>query len=81
MIITKEFIGEYAEHLRMEEKSKNTIDKYVRDIKAFYAFIVENPISKEFALDYKEYLLEKNYAVRSINSIIASMNSFFAFVG
>ncbi len=81
IIITKRLIEEYAEYLRMEEKSKNTIDKYVRDIKVLYAFIGEKPVSKELALDYKEHLLEANYAVSSINSIIASMNSFFIFIG
>lgn len=81
IIITQKLIEEYAEYLRMEEKSKNTIDKYVRDIKALYVFIGEKPVSKELALDYKEHLLEANYAVSSINSIIASMNSFFIFVG
>ena len=81
IIITKRLIEEYAEYLRMEEKSKNTIDKYVRDIKALYVFIGEKPVSKELALDYKEHLLEANYAVSSINSIIASMNSFFIFIG
>ena len=81
IIITKKLIEEYAEYLRMEEKSKNTIDKYVRDIKALYVFIGEKPVSKELALDYKEHLLEANYAVSSINSIIASMNSFFIFIG
>ena len=81
IIITQKLIEEYAEYLRMEEKSKNTIDKYVRDIKALYVFIGEKPVSKELALDYKEHLLEANYAVSSINSIIASMNSFFIFIG
>ena len=81
IIITQKLIEEYAEYLRMEEKSKNTIDKYVRDIKALYVFIGEKPVSKELALDYKEHLLEANYAGSSINSIIASMNSFFIFIG
>ena len=71
----------FRKYLQISEKSRNTIDKYIRDVKAFGVFIQGEPVSKELAIAFKEKLLGDSYAVRSINSIIASLNSFFAFAG
>ena len=80
-IITEKDIREFEEYLRLEEKSRNTIDKYIRDVTAFWAFIGMKNVTKEIAIKYKEKLLSDNYAVSSINSMIASINSFMEFVG
>ena len=81
LIITKESIDEFRNYLRLEEKSENTIEKYMRDIKAFWQYAGTQVITKELAIEYKENLLSDEYAVRSVNSMIASINSFFTFVG
>ena len=81
LIITKERIDEFRNYLRFEEKSENTIEKYMRDIKAFWQYAGTQVITKELAIAYKENLLSDEYAVRSINSMIASINSFFIFAG
>ena len=80
LIITKERIDEFRNYLRLEEKSENTIEKYMRDIKAFWQYAGTQVITKELAIAYKENLLSNEYAVRSVNSMIASLNSFFTFV-
>lgn len=38
-VITEELIAEYKSYLYKEEKSRNTVSKYIRDIRAFSAFI------------------------------------------
>ena len=81
LIITKERIDEFRNYLRLEEKSENTIEKYMRDIKAFWQYAGTQVITKELAIAYKENLLSNEYAVRSVNSMIASLNSFFTFAG
>ncbi len=81
LIITKEKIDEFKNYLRLEEKSENTIEKYLRDINAFWKYVCEQTVTKELAIKYKEHLLSDEYAVRSINSMIASLNSFFTFAG
>ena len=81
LIITKENIDEFKNYLRLEEKSDNTIEKYLRDIKAFRQYVGTQSVTKEMAIAYKENLLSNEYAVRSVNSMIASLNSFFTFVG
>ena len=81
IIIDETMVEMFKEHLRLEEKSENTIEKYIRDVKAFSSYVNGRTVSKEITIEYKQALLEKGYAVRSINSMIASLNSFFLFIG
>lgn len=78
--VTAKAIAEFKEHLILEERSKITIEKYIRDVKAFSAYTQNAAITKETVIAYKKHLQE-NYAVRSVNSMIASINSLFAFLG
>lgn len=47
LIITKERIDEFKKHLHLEEKSENTIEKYMRDIKTFWQFVGTQVVTKE----------------------------------
>ena len=78
--ITAKAIAEFKEHLILEERSEITIEKYIRDVKAFAKYTQNSAITKETVIAYKKYLQE-NYAVRSVNSMLASINSLFAFLG
>ena len=80
--ITEKMVSAYVQHLKKEEKSEATLEKYVRDVKGYLIYAGKfGGASKETAIEYKQLLIEKGYAVRSINSIIASLNSFFIFIG
>lgn len=79
-VIAAKMIAEFEEHLILEERSVATIQKYIRDVKAFMAYAQNSAISKEIVIAYKKYLQE-NYAVRSVNSMLASINSFFSLFG
>ncbi len=79
--LTADLIYQFKEHLVLEERSENTIEKYIRDIKAFIAYSNGGEITKEFAIAYKNKLKASDYAVRSINSMLASINSLFDFLG
>ena len=79
--LTDRSINEFNSYLKVEEKSENTIEKYIRDVRCFLNFLNGQDVSKEIVIAYKESLLKENYAVRSINSMLASLNSFFAFLG
>lgn len=79
--ITIDLIESYSKHLILEEKSKLTIEKYLRDIKSFKMFIKEEEVTKESVIEYKHKLINDHYALRSINSMLASINSFFDFTG
>jgi site-specific recombinase XerD len=80
-IITEKQIAAFAAHLKNEEKSENTVEKYIRDVRAFAAYVGESDITKETVIAYKNKLLSDNYAARSVNSMIASINGLFVFLG
>lgn len=80
-ILTSNQIAAFAVYLKSEEKSENTIEKYIRDVRAFTTYMGNAEITKEAVIAYKNMLLSEGYACRSINSMIASINSLFAFLG
>lgn len=76
--ITQDLIENFKNHLIDEEKASATLEKYVRDIKAFFVWVSGLEISKRTVLDYKEYLIG-NFAPASVNSVLSSLNAFFQF--
>ena len=73
-------IQNYARKLFEDEKSKATIEKYVRDINAFYDFLPEEKeVDKVNVIRYKLWL-EDRYKVTSINSMLIALNGFFSFM-
>lgn len=79
-ILTSEAIQNFKKYLREEEKSENTIEKYMRDVWVFTTYMNGAEITKESVIAYKSNLISENYAVRSINSMLASLNSLFSFL-
>lgn len=78
--ITAKAIAEFRKYLISEEKSEITVEKYIRDVKAFAAYAKNNAVTKETVIAYKKHL-QKTYAVRSVNSMLASINGLFVFLG
>ncbi len=76
--ITDDLIKKYRTNLIEEEKSPATLEKYIRDITAFAAWVGDRELNKTTVLEYKEHL-GKTYAPASINSVISSLNSFFSY--
>lgn len=80
-VLTEEMIEEYGKMLSLEEYSTATIEKYLRDIRAFYRFLPEpKQLSKEKTIAYKQKV-EKSYAVRSANSMLVGVNRFLKYIG
>ncbi len=77
-LITLKEIDAFKENLILEEMSDATVEKYVRDVKMFAAYVSGEAINKEIVIAYKKNLQEK-YAVRSVNSMLAGINQFFEF--
>ena len=76
-IITGERITEYKEILVREEKRKQTIEKYVRDIGKLKIFLDGRELTKELLIRYKEHLENcGEYTPASINSFLSVANSF-----
>ena len=79
-ILDPKKMQEFEFHLRNEERSAATIEKYMRDVRFFASFVCDAEIDKQMVLDYKSKLGE-SYAVASANSMIAAMNCFLRFCG
>lgn len=79
-IITNSMIGDFEYYLRADEKSENTIEKYLRDLRAFTLFVGVREISKTVVMEFKASLVT-NYEVTSANSMIAAVNAFLRFMG
>lgn len=79
-ILTQKMIVDFSSYLKNEEKSKNTVEKYLRDVRAFAEYQNGAEVTKKAVIAYKSNLFSKNYAVRSINSMLASINSLFSFL-
>ena len=77
--ITIQTIKSFQTYLTEDEKSLATVQKYLRDVTAFYQWLNERELTKSAIIEYKEVLCQ-SYAPTSVNSILASLNSFFDFL-
>lgn len=81
-IITEKMLKGYAGHLKNEEKSKATIDKYLCDLKKLMRYAAGKEIDKGLLIAYKKKLLEEeHYKISSINSFLVAANRFCEYMG
>ncbi|MDR1321112.1 MAG: tyrosine-type recombinase/integrase [Gracilibacteraceae bacterium] len=92
MTTLEERIQAYLAYLRDEEKSRNTLSKYERDLRRFIGFLtaagggepdktgVPAGLTKEILRAYKDELCQ-SYAAVSVNSMLAAVNGFLSFLG
>ena len=78
--ITNSAIKAFEKHLKDDEKSENTVAKYLHDLYYFLNFTQGKPIDRAIMLEYKA-LLGEQYALTSANSMIAAVNAFLRFMG
>lgn len=66
----------FQSRLLEDEKSEATLQKYMRDVRAFFNYVGEGgTVAKEIVVRYKQHLIQK-YAVVSANSMLAAVNRF-----
>ena len=77
--ITDETVNKFRLYLYEEEKSENTIEKYMRDIRFFREWLGTRRADKTAVLEYKKELCGR-YAPKSVNSVLSSLNALFAYM-
>ena len=78
--MTNEQVRAFEIHLRMEERSESTIEKYTGAVIAFYAFLPdEKTVTREQLLAWKNQLCA-TLAASTVNVMLSALNSFFAFL-
>jgi len=78
-VITSQSISAYAAYLHQEEKSKTTIQQYIRSINIAAHYFAGQELTKEAMIRWKEHLI-KVYAVTSVNTILVAVNGFLKFL-
>ena len=78
--LTRAQLERFRRRLIEDEKSCATIQKYIRDLEAFFAFAGEEAVTKDTAMRYKQYLSGR-YKPSSVNSMLAAVNRFFREMG
>ncbi len=78
--LTPEEILRYAAYLRDQERSRPTIEKYMRDLNALRRYLEDRPLTKSEMIGWKEELSDR-YAPATVNSMLAAANGFLAFAG
>ena len=79
MTITTAAIHRYAAHLAEEECAPGTVEKYLRDLRSFTAWLEGRPLNKRAVVTWKEHLMAAGYAPSTINSMLIAVNQFFRF--
>jgi len=80
-ILNEALMDAYRRKLIQEEKSAATLEKYLRDVHAFFTYAGRASVTKELVIAYKKWLIEKRYAVSSVNSMLVSVNRLMEFLG
>ena len=79
--LSSESITAYEHYLKSEERASGTIEKYLRDARAFAVWLDGEPITKEVMAGWKEHLISQHYAPSTINATLAALNGLFRFLG
>lgn len=77
----QENLTAFQNTLRREERAEGTIEKYVRDVRAFLAFLGNDPLYKETVASWKGALSAHGRAPVTINSMLAALNRYLRFIG
>ena len=81
MEITDKQLRQFAARLKSGERSPGTLEKYLRDVRAFAAWLDGRELTGENAAKWREHLVKTGYAPVTVNSMLSAVNSFFKFLG
>lgn len=79
--LTNEKLADFEKNLREEEYGTATIEKYLRELKRFQAWMDSRAVDKEAATGYKAQLQKEHYAPATVNAKLSALNVFFRFAG
>ena len=80
LVVTKAAITSYLQFLKIQEKSKGTLEKYQRELLDLEKYLKGKKVTKEDLLVWKEDL-EKRYSPAGVNGRLVAANGFFSYSG
>ena len=78
--VTQEDIRAFEAYLRREERSDGTVEKYLRDVRDFKAWLGKREVTKETVTEWKTAIAEKLAPV-TVNSKISAVNGLLKLLG
>lgn len=79
--LTSEQIAAYVRYLKQEERTPATLEKYLRDVRAFALWLDGEAVTKEVVTCWKERLLAEHRAPSTVNAALSALNGLFRFLG
>lgn len=79
-VITARDVEAYTQYLRETEHSKATVEKYLRAVNGFLAYLSGNEVTKEVMIAYKGHLTG-HYSTSGVNGALAAVNGLLTFLG
>ena len=70
----------FAAFLQKEEKSPATVEKYLREVQCFAAWLNGKEVSKEIVAAYKEYLLKEGFHPATVNGKLTAVDRLLDFL-
>lgn len=80
-VITMERVDAFRQYLRQEERSAATVEKYLRDVRQFAAWLTGAAVCKNAVAQWKEQLLLQHYSPSTVNGKLTALDRFFRFLG
>ena len=80
-IITDMRITSFGQFLREEERSTATVEKYLREVRLFAAFLSGGGVTKTAVAQWKAHLLAENYNPATVNGKLSAIDRFLSFLG
>lgn len=80
-MITADLISAYGYYLKQEERTQATVEKYLRDVRAFALWLDGKAVTKDAVTGWKERLLEERRAPSTVNAALSALNGLFRFLG
>ena len=79
--MTREAVEAFAAQLTEEERSRATIEKYLRDVGQFAQWLRGRPVTKRAVAAWKEALLTQGCACATVNGKLTALDRFLCWQG
>ena len=79
-VLTPAILKSFQAELIKQERAPATIEKYMHDIRTFYAWLGNREVTPETVHEWKKSLTER-FSPGTVNGKLAALNAFFTFTG
>ena len=79
--ISQSHIAAFTQFLRQEERAPATVEKYLRDVRAFVSWLDGRLVTKQLAAEWKTHLLSQGLLPATVNGKVSAINGLFRFLG